>query len=113
MVNKATPKLFKSQKVNNCQYLYKNVLFSKIVFKNEPDTDRPPADDFDDFRSRCGDIVQDVSNLLSGPQCFTIMFNMLKEESQTDITWDRTEAILWIMAWIAPQVGKECPAVQG
>ena len=36
------------------------------------------------------------------------MFNMLQEEMRGDITWDRVEAILWIIAAIAPNVGNEC-----
>jgi len=74
----------------------------------------PPRDDFEDFRNRCGAVVQDITMLLSGPHCFTLMFDILKKES-AESSWDRTEAILWVLSAIAPQVGtkNECPAVQG
>lgn len=81
--------------------------------QNEPDTDRPPTDDFEDFRMQCADLTKEITLLLPGPQCFTIMFGVLREESQQDIGWDRAEAILWTLSAIAPQVGNDCPAVPG
>ena len=77
------------------------------------DSQEPPRDDFEDFRNRCGCVVRDISLLLSGPECFTIMFNTLQNEAA--MGWDRTEAILWILSSIAPQVDRkqDCPAVPG
>ena len=78
------------------------------LLQNEPDTEKPATDDFEEFRLTVSDIVRDITMLLSGPHCFAIMFNMLQEEMRGDITWDRVEAILWIIAAIAPNVGNEC-----
>ena len=77
------------------------------------DSQELPRDDFEDFRNRCGCVVRDISLLLSGPECFTIMFNTLQNEAA--MGWDRTEAILWILSSIAPQVDRkqDCPAVPG
>lgn len=79
--------------------------------QNDMDSQEPPRDDFEDFRNRCGCVVRDISLLLSGPECFTIMFNALQNEAA--MGWDRTEAILWILSSIAPQVDRkqDCPAV--
>ena len=48
------------------------------MIQNDPDSLEPPRDDFEDFRNRCGGVVRDITLLLSGPECFTKMFEMLK-----------------------------------
>ena len=44
------------------------------------------------------------------------MFELLKTESASaDCSWDRTEAILWVLSSIAPLISTkiDCPSVHG
>lgn len=59
----------------------------------------------------CSDLVKDIALLISGPNCFLLMCQLLESEMKNEPTWDRVEAILWSLAAIAPQVGSDCPAV--
>ena len=60
--------------------------------------------------------MKDITYLLTGPYCFAIMFELLKTESASaDCSWDRTEAILWVLSSIAPLISTkiDCPSVHG
>ena len=59
----------------------------------------------------CSDLVKDIALLISGPNCFLLMCQLLESEMKNEPTWDRVEAILWSLSAIAPQVGSDCPAV--
>lgn len=79
----------------------------------EPDHDTvlDQSEDFADFRTNAADLVKDVVYMVGATECFIGLFKMLTGETQVsedkktaDISWDVTEAILFIMTAIAKNV---------
>ena len=86
--------------------------FWTSFLQNEPDAEKPPTDDFEDFRLECADLVKEFAKLVGPENLFDLMCATLKAEQQ-DISWDRLEALLWILAAIIPILGDNCQTVPG
>lgn len=69
----------------------------------EPDHDGllEDGDDFKDFRQKVSDLIKDVVFIVGSSNCFRQMFISLQGDG---VTWDRSEAALFVMQAVAKNI---------
>lgn len=59
------------------------------------------GDEFKDFRLKVSDLIKDVVFIVGSSSCFRQMFLNLQSQG---VTWDQTEAALFVMQAVAKNV---------
>lgn len=59
------------------------------------------VDDFADFRNKVSELIKDVVFIVGSSNCFRQMFLSLQS---TGVTWDATEAALFVMQAVAKNI---------
>lgn len=59
------------------------------------------VDDFADFRNKVSELIKDVVFIVGSSNCFRQMFLSLQSP---DVTWDKTEAALFVMQAVAKNI---------